>query len=140
VEIDLELEVEIEAHPLFVLDDDGVLRCDMPVNGYAWMAERWVEVPTPDGMQQMRLSRDALVYRLRGQGFPSVPRGPRGDYLVKLIPVFPQNDDAAQEVLLDQLIASSTRATEVDRSQPMGQWKQKMKRWNSNKREHARDR
>jgi putative transposase len=97
VEIGLELEVEIEAHPLFVLDDDSVLRCDMPVNGYAWMAERWVEVPTPDGMQQMRLSRDALVYRLRGQGFPSVPRGPRGDYLVKLIPVFPQNDDAAQE-------------------------------------------
>jgi hypothetical protein len=60
VEIGLELEVEIEAHPLFFLDVDGVLRCDMPVNGYAWMAERWVEVPPPDGMQQMRLSRDAF--------------------------------------------------------------------------------
>ena len=131
VEIGLELEVEIEPHPLFVLADDGVLRCEMPVNGYAWMACRWVDVPTPDGMQQMRLNRDAVVYRLRGQGFPSVPRGPRGDYLVKLVPVFPQHEDQAQDALLDQLIASSTRAAEADRSEPMGQWKQKLRRWHA---------
>jgi molecular chaperone DnaJ len=139
LEICLELHVEIEAHPLFVLDDDGVLRCDMPVNGYAWMAGRWVDVPTPDGAQQMRLNRDALVYRLRGQGFPSVPRGPRGDYLVKVLPVFPAQDDPAQEALLEQLIASSTRAAEADRTQPLGQWKRQMKRWNTSKKEPAKD-
>ena len=71
------------------------------------MANRWVDVPTPDGAQQLRLNRDVLIYRLRGQGFPSSPRGPRGDYHVKVVPVFPTQDDPVQEALLDQLIASS---------------------------------
>ncbi len=138
-EFGLELQVEIEPHPIFALDDTGVLRCEMPVNGYAWMAGRWVDVPTPDGVQHMRLSRDALVYRLRGKGFPSTPRGPRGDYFVKVVPTFPTQEDAAQEALLDQLIASSTSTAEADRSQPLGQWQRRMKRWNARKKEPARD-
>ena len=129
LEIGLELEVEIEPHPLFVVDGEGVLRCEMPVNGYAWMASRWVEVPTPDGLQQMRLNRDALVYRLSGQGFPNAPRGPRGDYMVKIVPVFPTQDDPAQAALLDQLIASTTHAAEADRDLPLGPWQRKLKRW-----------
>lgn len=131
LEIGLELEVEIEPHPLFTLGRDGQLRCEMPVNGYAWMAGRWVEVPTPNGLQQMRLNRDALAYRLSGQGFPTTLRGPRGDYIVKVIPVFPDQDDPEQEALLDQLIASSTRVAEADQSQPLGQWQRRLKRWNA---------
>lgn len=136
-EFSLELQVEIEPHPIFILDDDGVLRCEMPVNGYAWMAGRWVEVPTPDGMQQMRLNRDALIYRLRGKGFPGAPRGPRGDYLVKVLPTFPPKEDPALEALLDQLIARSTVAAQANHSQPLGQWQRRMKRWNSSKRDPA---
>ena len=139
LELGLELQVEIEPHPLFTLDADGVLRCEMPVNGYAWMASRWVEVPTPDGLQQMRLNRDALVYRLGGQGFPATPRGPRGDYMVKVVPVFPAEGDAAQEALLDKLIASSTRTAAADRTQPLGKWQRSMKRWHSTTKEPARD-
>jgi molecular chaperone DnaJ len=111
----------------------------MPVNGYAWMAARWVEVPTPDGLQQMRLNRDALVYRLNGQGFPKSLRGPRGDFMVKVVPVFPEQDDAAHDALLDQLIASSTRAAVADRSKPMGQWTRRMKRWTTSAKEPQRD-
>jgi molecular chaperone DnaJ len=139
IEIGLELQVEIEPHLFFTLDDDGVLRCEMPVNGYAWMAGRWVEVPTPNGVQQLRLNRDALVYRLRGQGFPSAVRGPRGDYHVKVVPVFPAQEDPGQEALLDQLIAMSTSMAEADHSQPLGQWQHRMKRWSSSKKEEARD-
>ncbi len=137
--IDLELQVQIEPHLFFKLDDDGVLRCDMPVNGYAWMTGRWVDVPTPNGVQQLRLNRDALVYRLRGQGFPSAVRGPRGDYHVKVIPVFPLQEDPAQEALLDQLIAGFTSKAEADDSQPLGQWQHRMKRWSSGKNDQARD-
>lgn len=139
MEIGLELQVEIEPHPFFTLDDDGVLRCEMPVNGYAWMAGRWVDVPTPDGLQQLRLNRDALVYRLRGQGFPSAVRGPRGDYHVKVVPVFPTQEDPVQDALLDQLIASSTSTAEADPSQPIGQWQHQMKRWNASNKARARD-
>lgn len=138
-EIDLELEVTIEPHPLFNLDGDGLLRCEMPVNGYAWMSGRWVKVPTPNGMQQMRLNRNALTYRLSGQGFPISLRGPRGDYLVKVVPAFPAQDDPEQEALLEQLIAKSDDAVNADRSQPLGQWQRNLKRWNSRQKEPARD-
>jgi molecular chaperone DnaJ len=138
-EIGLELEVRIEPHPLFTLDGDGLLRCEMPVNGYAWMSGRWVEVPTPNGMQQMRLNRNALTYRMSGQGFPTSIRGPRGDYLVKVVPAFPAQDDPEQEALLEQLIAKSNDAVKADRSQPLGQWQRKLKRWNSKQKEPARD-
>lgn len=139
IEIGLELQVEIEPHPLFTLGDDGLLRCEMPVNVYAWMAGRWVDVPTPNGVQQLRLNRDALVYRLRGQGFPCEVRGPRGDYHVKVVPVFPAQEDPEQEALLDQLIAKSNSTAEADHSQPLGQWHQRMKSWNSSKKEQAQD-
>jgi molecular chaperone DnaJ len=139
MEIDLELEVKIEPHPLFTLDGDGLLRCEMPVNGYAWMSGRWVEVPTPNGMQQMRLNRNAMTYRLSGQGFPTTLRGPRGDYLVKVVPAFPVQDDPEQEALLEQLIAQSNEAVKADRSQPLGQWQRRLKRWNAKQKEPARD-
>jgi len=139
LEIALELKVQIAPHPLFALDDDGVLRCEMPVNGYAWMASRWVEVPTPTGMQQMRLNRDALSYRLAGQGFPTTLRGSRGDYIVKIVPVFPEHDDPEQEALLEQLIANSTKAAEADHSLPLGPWQRRLKRWSTKHTEAEQD-
>ena len=128
-DIALELRVRVAPHPLFTLDADGVLRCDMPVHGYAWMTGQWVEVPTPDGVQQMRLTRDALVYRLAGKGFPATPNGPRGDFLVRVEPVFPPLDDPAHQALLDELMAATRRAAEADDNQPLGQWKRRLRRW-----------
>ncbi|MCF8169388.1 MAG: DnaJ domain-containing protein [Rhodoferax sp.] len=138
-EIDLELEVMIEPHPLFKLDGDGLLRCEVPVNGFAWMAGRWVEVPTPNGMQQIRLNRNAITYRLSGQGFPTTLRGPRGDYLVKVVPFFPAQEDPEQEALLERLIAKSNESLKGDRSQPLGQWQRRLKRWNAKQKEPAQD-
>ena len=135
----LELQVEIAPHPLFVLDADGVLRCEMPVNGYAWMAGRWVEVPTPDGLQQMRLNRNAQVYRLAGQGFPQTLRGPRGDYMVKVVPQFPAQPDPAQEALLEQLIAASSQTAASDPAQPLGQWQGRLASWQRSHKEPAAD-
>lgn len=126
LELGLELQLDIEPHPLFVLDEAGVLRCEMPVNGYAWMAGRWVDVPTPEGLQHMRLNRDALVYRLRGQGFPASVRGPRGDYLVSVTPVFPAQEDPVQQALLDRLVEHSNRTAAADPSAALSDWQRRM--------------
>ena len=128
-EVVLELQIDIAPHPFFTLDDQGVLRCEMPVNGYAWMSGCWVEVPTPDGLQQMRLNRDALVYRLGGKGFPKAARGPRGDFIVKVVPVFVAPEDAEHQALLAQLIARTTQLAEADDTLPMGDWRRKLKNW-----------
>lgn len=129
LDVDLELHVHIEPHPLFTLDEQGVLRCEMPVNGYAWMTGRWVDVPTPDGLQHMRLTRDALVYRLAGKGFPATPNGPRGDFLVRVAPVFPPADDPKHARLLDQLIDGTTQAAQTDANHPLAQWARRMSSW-----------
>ncbi len=104
----IELRVELRAHQRFSLDDDGTLRCEMPVNGFAWIAQRDVEVPTLGGVKQrLRLNREQRCYRLKGEGFPAQRRGARGDLLVTVLPTFPQRFSADQEILLDQLIASA---------------------------------
>jgi len=103
----------------------------MPVNGYAWMAGRWVDVPTPDGLQHMRLNRDALVYRLAGKGFPATLNGPRGDFIVRVTPVFPPLDDPRQAEWLTQLIDSSTQAAQADSAHPLAQWAQRMAGWHA---------
>jgi molecular chaperone DnaJ len=128
-DIGLELQVSIEPHPLFTLDENNVLRCEMPVNGYAWMTGRWVEVPTPDGLQQMRLNRDALVYRLGSKGFPQGLRGPRGDFIIKVVPVFPSLDAPGLEEQLERWVEASTRAAAADKSLPLGEWQRRLKRW-----------
>ena len=100
----LELQVQIGRHKFFEWGEDGVLRCEMPVDGFAWLAGAWIEVPTVTGMQQMRLHRGRHVYRLRGQGMPRA-RGAadRGDYLVTVVPSFPETLSKAQQNLLDEL-------------------------------------
>jgi molecular chaperone DnaJ len=129
LDLSLEIHVVFEPHPFFVLQE-GQLRCEMPVDGFAWAANRWVDVPVPGGLQQMRLNRHALVYRLRGQGFPLEPRGPRGDYLVTVVPTFPEAEDAQQQNLIDRLIEASTRAADADPNSPLGQWRASLKAWN----------
>jgi molecular chaperone DnaJ len=116
-----ELRVELSTHKFFVLDEDGMLRCEMPVDGFAWMTNRWVEVPTLSGVQQMRLKRGHNVYRLRGQGFPSERLGARADYVVTVVPTFPESLSAEQEALLDQLSATTTG--------PLSTWRRTLQAW-----------
>lgn len=107
---DLEVQVGVAAHPLFTLQDDGSLHCTLPVDGFAWMANRSVSVPTLEGVQPLALQRGRQRYELPGLGFPQRHRGPRGTQVVEIEPVFPEKFSTDQEILLDQLIAAGTAA------------------------------
>jgi molecular chaperone DnaJ len=124
-ELELELQLEIEPHAFFKLEADGTLRCDMPVNGFAWVGERWVEVPTLTGLQSMRLQREHRSYRLRGQGFPTQRRGPRGDLLIEILPCFPEEPTATQQALLDRLIDETAEHP----TEPLADWQRRVRRW-----------
>lgn len=107
---DLEVQVAVAPHPLFTLEDDGRLRCRLPVDGFAWLGNRTVPVPTLDGVQPLALRRGQHLYPLPGLGFPLRHRGPRGELVVEAEPVFPEAFSTDQDILLDQLIASQTDA------------------------------
>lgn len=122
----LELRVALTAHPLFQIGDDGTLRSEFPVDGFAWLAEHWIEVPAPSGLQQMRLRRGRLAYRLAGQGLPLEHDGSqRGDYLVTVVPTFPDAPDAEQQALLNRLAATA----DTQPPPALHAWRQQLQRW-----------
>ena len=126
---DLSIRIEVLEHELLQLDQDGTVRCDMPVDGFAWIANRPVEVPTLGGLQTIQLQRDRLSYRLGGQGFPVERRGPRGDQVVIVSPIFPQRMSADQQILLDQLIASTSGPDAKPSDERMRGWQQALRAW-----------
>jgi len=130
----IDLRVELLPHPFFVLDDDGTVRCTIPVDGFAWVANRSTEVPTLTGMQPLALKRDQLSYRLEGQGFPVQRRGPRGDLVVTLVPTFPERFSTDQEILLDQLLATSADASGQPTDARLGEWQQTLSHWQRGRR------
>ncbi|HMO44936.1 MAG TPA: DnaJ C-terminal domain-containing protein [Rubrivivax sp.] len=103
----IDLRVAVQPHELLELLDDGTLRCEVPVDGFAWIAGHEVEIPTLSGPRPLKLERSRLVHRFAGEGFPSVRRGPRGDLCITVVPVFPDPLGAEQRVLLERLIASN---------------------------------
>ncbi len=118
----LRVRIALQAHPFFALHEDGTVRCELPVDGFAWMANRWIEVPTPGGLQQMRLRRGFLTYRIKAQGWPSAS-GERADCIVTVEPQFPEEFSKEQDALVDRLVAANARAPRL------AEWKQRVARW-----------
>ena len=127
--IQIDLRIELLRHPLFQLDPDGTLRCEMPVDGFAWMAQRVVEVPTLAGLQPVTLARDRVTHRLVGQGFPVRRRGPRGDLVLSFVPTFPERFSTDQNILIDQLQATSLRADGQAADPRIDAWNQALRAW-----------
>lgn len=124
---DFDIHIEVAPHAFFRVDDDGTVRCEVPVDGFAWLAGRSVEVPTLDGLQTLRLNRDQRCYRLERCGFPVQRRGERGACIVDVQPVFPPTLSADQQILLDQLIATTTAGAAAD--SPLAQWQRTLRSW-----------
>lgn len=125
----LDLRIEVLPHALFQLGDDGTVFCEMPIDGFAWVAQREVVVPTLDGPQRLRLRREQLSYRLSGLGFPTQRRGPRGDQWLTLQPMFAQQLSTDQEILLDQLVASSTGLGRTPATPQLADWQLRLRDW-----------
>jgi molecular chaperone DnaJ len=125
----LSIRVELQPHEFFQLEEDGTLKCELPVDGFAWIANRWIEVPTPTGLQQMRLRRGHLVYRIKSQGFPSERSGPRADCIVTVVPLFPEEFSSKQEAQVDRLIATNSGAAGTVAGNRVSAWSQVLKKW-----------
>jgi molecular chaperone DnaJ len=126
---DLEIKVELVPHAFFGLDADGTIRCQVPVDGFAWIANRSVQVPTLQGARTLALRSDRLSYGLPGEGFPVERRGPRGDQIITVLPIFPDAFSIDQEILLDQLVATRSSAGGAAPDDRLEAWNQVMRAW-----------
>lgn len=103
----LDITVEVLPHAHLVRDDDGTVRCELPVDGFAWIANRSIEISTLQGLQVLGLQRGQVVYRLAGKGFLEGKSGHRADQIVIIVPQFPTQLSREQERLMDKLAAST---------------------------------
>jgi molecular chaperone DnaJ len=125
----LDVRVTLSPHAFMSLQEDGTIRIEMPVDGFAWVAGRWVEVPTLQGMRRMRLQRGALTYRIKGAGFPVSPSGAPADCLVSVVPLFPSEWDQRQDALLDALIQSNTQDQSTEAGTQVRAWNEQVAAW-----------
>lgn len=132
----LRVRVRWQAHALFSVEADGTVKCEVPVDGFAWMAERWIEVPTPRGLHQMRLRRGYLTYRIKGHGLPA-ENGEACDCIVTVAPLFPQECSPEQQMLVDRLVASNTGAAGTAAARRMDAWRRAMQDWEARSRRPA---
>lgn len=124
----LRLRVELHPHDLFTADADGTIKCEIPVDGFAWMANRWIEVPTPRGLQQMKLRRDALGYRIKGAGLPWGSEAQTGDCIVTVVPLFPEVLSPEQDAAIDLLVKSNSGTPGTAAGGRMAQWRRLLKK------------
>lgn len=123
------VRVELEPHEFFGLEADGTVKCELPVDGFAWVANRWIEVPTPRGIQQMRLRRDYLTYRIKGEGLVPEHSETPADCIVTIVPLFPPELNAKQEATVDRLIASNSGNPATAAGDRIASWNRELAQW-----------
>lgn len=119
----LRVRLALQPHEFFALEEDGTVKCELPVDGFAWMANRWIDVPTPGGLQHMRLRRGFLTYRIKGQGWPPAAGGERADCIVTVVPQFPEELSGPQAALVDRLVASNAADPQL------ADWRRRVANW-----------
>lgn len=107
---DLYLIVDIQPHSFFKLDGDN-LTCEIPVTPDELVLGASIQVPTPDGMVKMNIPpglRSGQSLRLKGKGWPKPKGGGRGDQLVKLLVVPPDELSAIEREYYQKIAANRT--------------------------------
>lgn len=134
----LDVRITVRPHEFMALQADGTVQVEVPVDGFAWVAGHWIDVPTPYGLRQMRLQRGALTYRIQDAGLPTGPGHPRADCLVSVVPLFPAEWSARQEALLQQLVQSNTADAGTEAGVRARAWEQTLAAWRERQQAHER--
>ncbi|MGF1540386.1 MAG: DnaJ C-terminal domain-containing protein [Pleurocapsa sp.] len=103
---DLYLEVQLLPHSFFSFEGDNLL-CEIPITPDEMVLGTSVDVPTPDGMVSVKIPagiRSGQSLRLRGKGW-SLPKGGRGDQLVKIVVAPPTQLGLREKQLYEQIQA-----------------------------------
>lgn len=125
----LRVRVELQSHEFFMAEADGILKCELPVDGFAWMANRWIEVPTPRGLQQMKLQRGHLNYRIKNAGLPWTNEAEAADCIVTVVPMFPDEFSQEQEAAIDRLVTSNSGMAGTSAGDRMVAWNRMVSSW-----------
>jgi molecular chaperone DnaJ len=105
---DLYVVISVAAHGVFKRQDTSIVY-DLTVNVAQAALGAEVEVPTIDGQEKLKVPsgiQSGAVLRLRGKGVPRLRGAGRGDQLVRVRVVIPQELTDEQRQLFERLDAS----------------------------------
>jgi molecular chaperone DnaJ len=93
-----------------IFEREGVdLAVDVPVSPLLAAVGGTVDIPTPDGMAQLKLAAgtpNGKLLRLRGKGMPDLRGGPQGDLLARIVFEVPQRLTGRQRSAMEELAKS----------------------------------
>ena len=93
-----------------IFERDGVdLAVDVPVSPFKAALGGEVDIPTPDGMAQLKLASgtpNGKLFRLRGKGVPDLRGGPQGDLIARIVFEVPQRLTGKQRTAMEELAKS----------------------------------
>ena len=110
---DLYLVIKLRPHPIFEVRGDD-LWAEAPVGLYDALLGGKLVVPTITGRADMTIppeTQNGQIFRLKGQGLPSLRGGPAGDELVRVKVELPRNLTGEEKELFGQLAAKRRRDT-----------------------------
>jgi len=102
---DLYIILSVQQHEFFKRRGDSILY-DLPINFVQAALGASIEVPAVDGAVQLKIpsgTQTGRVFHLKGMGVPHLRGGGRGDQLVMVHVVTPQDLTAEQRKLLQEL-------------------------------------
>ena len=102
---DLYVVIHVRDSEIF-LRDGMELAIDVPVSPFLAASGGAVDVPTPDGVAQLKIpagTPNGKLFRLRGKGMPSLRGMGTGDLVVRIVFEVPQRLTAKQRGLMDDL-------------------------------------
>jgi molecular chaperone DnaJ len=102
---DLEITIQVRAHPFFRRSGDDVV-CQVPVTFVQAALGGEVEVPTLDGKGKLRVppgTQPGTILRIKGKGIPHRAGLGRGDQRIEVGIEVPTQISARQRELLEQL-------------------------------------
>ena len=105
-----DLYVVLRVRDSEIFERDGVdLAVDVPVSPLLAAVGGTVDIPTPDGMAQLKLAAgtpNGKLLRLRGKGMPDLRGGPQGDLLARVVFEVPQRLTGRQRSAMEDLAKS----------------------------------
>ncbi len=101
---DLYVFIYVENHDFFKRDDTSVL-CQIPISFVQAALGDTITIPTLDGETELGIPKGTQpgdVFRLQGEGIPSLRNGHRGDQIIQVDVKTPTNLNKKQVALLKQ--------------------------------------
>lgn len=112
---DLYVLVSVAPHPIFDRHGQDIL-CEISIPMTKAILGGEAKVPTLNGSVEMKIpkgTQSAKVFRLRSKGLPSIHSSSRGDQLVKINVLIPENLSKEEEQLIEQF--AKLRGEEIDK-------------------------